>query len=74
MSEYEHDEMETKARPNLLPCFEGRTDCNALKNGGCIALGNMDFGGRHCPFYKSKAQWEAEEEERLKRERMYRRK
>lgn len=60
-NEYNEEEM----RPNLLPCFEGRTDCNANKKGGCIALGNMEFRGKRCPFYKSKAQWEAEEKQRL---------
>ena len=64
MKAYEHDEMETEARPNLLGCFEGRTDCNANKKGGCIALGDMDFGGRPCPFYKSVSQWQAEEKKR----------
>lgn len=63
MKAYEHEEA-PEQRPDLLPCFEGRTDCNANKKGGCIALGNMEFRGKHCPFYKSVSQWQAEEKKR----------
>lgn len=63
MKAYEHEET-PEQRPNLLACFEGRTDCNANRKGGCIALGNMEFHGKHCPFYKSVSQWQAEEKRR----------
>lgn len=66
MRDEELERNETEMRPNLLPCLEGRTDCNALKNGGCIAVGSMDFGGKPCPFYKSREQWQAEEKKRLR--------
>ena len=46
------------------------SDCAACEDGGCIALTDTDFAGRPCPFYKSWAQIELEDErtrERLRR-------
>lgn len=32
------------------------TDCHAFKRGGCIALSDTDFGGKNCPFYKTRTE------------------
>ena len=37
----------------------GHKDCFANTNGYCTCLMNNDFGGRDCPFYKKKAQFES---------------
>ena len=37
-----------------------KADCAACNNGRCIALISNDFGGRECPFYKTKEQNEKE--------------
>ena len=42
-----------------IPC-SGHKDCFANTNGYCTCLMNNDFGGRDCPFYKKKAQFESE--------------
>lgn len=42
-----------------IPC-SGHKDCFANTNGYCTCLMNNDFGGRECPFYKKKAQFESE--------------
>ena len=34
--------------------------CFAYHSGSCIVLYDNDFGGRKCPFYKSKAQRDQE--------------
>ena len=29
-------------------------DCFAYRDGNCVSLSDNDFGGRECPFFKSK--------------------
>lgn len=51
--------------------FKNHEDCFArgqLDKTKCTALSNCDFGGRDCPFYKSKKQYQQERNEARLRE------
>jgi hypothetical protein len=44
-----------------------RKDCAACFDGNCVALTETDFGDRECPFFKTVAQVEAEQEAKKER-------
>lgn len=46
-----------KKKPN---CTHPRDDCFANKNGLCRILEDSDFGGKVCPFFKTREQGDAE--------------
>ncbi len=48
-------------------CRDGERNCFAWTQRGCLVLTKTDFGTRHCPFYKSQAQFDREETAREKR-------
>lgn len=51
-------------------CNHDHPDCFAKKNGKCVCLNDTKFGGgRDCPFYKSKEQFDRENAESLERQR-----
>lgn len=43
------------APPNLC----GQRSCFAYRNGKCACLDDTDFGGKACPFYKTRKQYAA---------------
>ena len=45
-------------RKKYITCPYQRQDCDANRDGVCIALKSADFGGKPCPFYKSYQQAE----------------
>lgn len=38
-----------------------KEDCAACSGGQCVALTDNDFGGKKCPFYKTREQNEKEQ-------------
>lgn len=52
--------MENTEKTLPIPCPDKRWNCAAYADGLCIALGDANFGGRACLFYKSKEQSDAE--------------
>ena len=42
------------------PVCMNHEKCFGNKLGKCIVLSDNDFGGKECPFYKTRAQFEAE--------------
>ena len=47
------------AKSKGLPRCTAPRDCFANKDGVCICLGDNDFHGKYCPFYKATAQNDA---------------
>ena len=46
--------------------FKNHEDCFArgqINHAKCTALSDCDFGGRDCPFYKNKKQYQQEREQ-----------
>jgi len=42
-------------------CACSRSDCKSCNNGYCRSLHSTDFGGKPCPFFKTKEQMETEQ-------------
>ena len=47
------------AKPRELPRCTAHRDCFANKGGVCVCLGDNDFHGKDCPFFKTTAQCDA---------------
>lgn len=46
--------------PKNISCSMQTTDCAASHNGFCTALSSAAFGGKQCPFYRSRKDQAAE--------------
>lgn len=46
----------TTRRRDFALCAHTEKNCFANRDGVCMALGDTNFGGRECPFYKTKEQ------------------
>lgn len=58
--------MGTAKPKGLLRCTAHR-DCFANKDGVCVCLGDNDFHGKDCPFYKTPARNEADRQKSYER-------
>ena len=53
------------AKSKGLPRCTAHRDCFANKNGVCVCLGDNDFHGKDCPFFKTTAQCDADRQKAM---------
>ena len=55
------------AKSKGLPRCTAHRDCFANKNGACVCLGDNDFHGKDCLFFKTTAQCDADRQKSYER-------